>query len=248
MTVTLEQCLGIIRHTLGGAPSPDIDQIALCNEAGDYLVSMHPWGWLQKVTQIVLVDDAETISMPSDFRSIEGIESPINLGGTGVEMETMQIVLDYRRGALAPPIRHHVGALVSVHPATGGDVTWRLEVWPKVDFASGGSSGHPDRLLDVIYLRSWKTLDDDNNVALLDKDCVALYKEILRAFARGAEEEDEAPLDARLALISNGTLFANAKKIDGERMGMGGKIQNSAIDMAHRRAGEFRSGTLADPS
>lgn len=47
MVVSVNHALDHIRHTLGGGNlSIELDELGILNQAGEYLISMHPWHWL----------------------------------------------------------------------------------------------------------------------------------------------------------------------------------------------------------
>jgi hypothetical protein len=48
MVLTVQSCLDQIEHSLGGALSTQLDPIGIINEAGQYLVDMHDWVWLDR--------------------------------------------------------------------------------------------------------------------------------------------------------------------------------------------------------
>ena len=47
--LTVQDCATHIEHTLGGEMSPGISQMTIINQAGEYLVTIHPWKWLENV-------------------------------------------------------------------------------------------------------------------------------------------------------------------------------------------------------
>ena len=48
MALTVQNALAQIEHSLGGSLSSELDAIGLINEAGQYLVTMHDWMWLDR--------------------------------------------------------------------------------------------------------------------------------------------------------------------------------------------------------
>lgn len=48
MALTVQSALAQIEHSLGGSLSSELDAIGLINEAGQYLVTMHDWMWLDR--------------------------------------------------------------------------------------------------------------------------------------------------------------------------------------------------------
>lgn len=50
MTLTTELCLEIIDHALPGGPSTPLESMGIVNQAGHWLVSVHPWEWLKNRT------------------------------------------------------------------------------------------------------------------------------------------------------------------------------------------------------
>lgn len=54
MVVSVAHALENIRHTLGGGePSVELDKLGIVNQAGEFLVNMHPWRWLAGASALI---------------------------------------------------------------------------------------------------------------------------------------------------------------------------------------------------
>lgn len=54
MVVSVTHALANIRHTLGGGElSIELDKMGVLNQAGEYLINMHPWHWLVGRTSLL---------------------------------------------------------------------------------------------------------------------------------------------------------------------------------------------------
>jgi hypothetical protein len=69
MVLTVQSCLDQIEHSLGGALSTQLDPIGIINEAGQYLVDMHDWVWLDRPP--VSLDFRAEISVLSSVATVQ---------------------------------------------------------------------------------------------------------------------------------------------------------------------------------
>jgi hypothetical protein len=253
--LTFARCEQVIEHTLGELP-PGLDVLRTVNLAGEYLTSMHPWSYLLKAGYVQLVTDQVHAALPADFRSLEAKPT---WGTTTATLELIDkkayINLHNDGGAVAPPSDHYYCAVFPTSPTAGGEVTYQLQFWPIPELASGDAG-----VIGILYLAGWAVITDDDastsgekKVATMPFFLEGLFEEILRAYARGVEEEDTATLNQRLAEIERGPLFARAKARDGATDGPNGlPIRNGAAAVAStQRSGgydRFNIAPVGDPS
>lgn len=90
--------------------------------------------------------------------------------------------------------------------------------------------------LSALYRADWgEATDDDDELTLPYEGWLdTLYIQIVRAYARGWEEETMGTLDARLAQIESGPIALRAKQRDGMIQPSVGQIKNGAWAMAKR--------------
>jgi hypothetical protein len=138
---------------------------------------------------------------------------------------------------------------------------------PATYVAQGATAGRPRRIapvleldrapsatgldqLTLIYRGSWVDVNDDEDELPLpgtdygDEYCNLLYIQILRALARGWDEEGNGTADGRLDHIRRGPIFAAAAQTDGLfRAKVGRMGKGTATDVARANTG---IGTLTD--
>jgi hypothetical protein len=114
------------------------------------------------------------------------------------------------------------------HTRTPGAVTPLFELWP----APGSDEND---IITMFYQAYWADLpfsDPSNELLTLPKFAEGYFLQILRAFARGFEEEDEVSLEQRLRELHRGaihrsTVAQDARQSGGETLGapVNGAIQ-----------------------
>ena len=206
MAITVQQCSRHIEHTLGGDADPLVPVIELVNAAGEFLVSMTGWRWLTEGTATLdLVAGQDYVALPADFKAIRAVTGT-DSSRLSVDLVTLAEVLEWRTYASGSG-EVWKAALEASSPATGGAVTWRLAVAPSPVSASTAA-------LTLYYERGWRTVSESQDQLSLPSYCETLYLEVLRAFARGREEEDVASLDQRLEALARGQILDAAKRAD----------------------------------
>lgn len=160
--------------------------------------------------------DLSSVALPSDFGSIQEITSGADLLSY-VELTTMAELARLRDDSSATIGGGYCGAIAFGQPITGGAPVPRLELWP------APQENDPNAFL-LQYRAKWATVDDDTLALSLPTHVEGLYLTLLRAFARGYEEEDQATLSQRLAEIEQGPVFASARKHDGGHQRNYGRI------------------------
>ena len=80
MALTVQECHRHIEHSLGGTLSPEIEVLSLINRAGEFLVSVYPWKWLEgRSATLDLVQDQTYVALPADFRELTAWEATSGL-------------------------------------------------------------------------------------------------------------------------------------------------------------------------
>jgi hypothetical protein len=159
-------------------------------------------------------------------RKVEHIEPTSNLLQT-TEFRTPKFVQQHRSNASA--INPFGFYLTYSHEETAAGVIFpRIELWPPL------SEDRPG-FLTCWYQKGWKTLTDENApIPILDY-CDTLMRQLVRAFAKGYEEEEQASLNARLEEIDQGPVARYARDQDGAffpNLGIphGSKVQEMSFD------------------
>ena len=139
------------------------------------------------------------------------------------------------------------------------DPHWRMnDMWP---FAKGDNAEPQIRLeiyptpssttteaLTLYYRAGWARVYDDRKAIQIPAYVEPLYIELLRAFARGYEEEDQASLSERISEVWRGPLFAVSVDRDASVQPDYGPLRNGAAASMHRGAQNWDFNTIQAPS
>ena len=106
----------------------------------------------------------------------------------------------------------------------GGAPEPRLELWPTP--ASDDATA-----LTCYYVRGWWHLDEDEHEIPIPRWLEGVYLELVRAYARGYEREDVAPIGPRLAALEAGPVMMAAIRRDSTMQGAYGRLRNGAAAM-----------------
>jgi hypothetical protein len=258
--LTVGRCRKIIAHSVDSAElESGMGSDHLINRAGVHLMSMFQWAWtIQRPVFLDIVADQDWCGLPDDFLQIVYLQSSATSNTGGIDLVDLQLILEARDG----------GGLNTVTPSKF--MAAESHMWP-----SGGSGslggGEPVTILELYptptvseddtvrlcYRGRWRSVPEgsaDGYRLTLPEYCETLFEELLRAFARGQEEEDNATLDQRLAFIEKGTdgmggsVFLAAKRTDALRQPTIGPLRNGAADVGSRFYTSFRSGTIGAPT
>ena len=216
---TLVEYRNHVQHaTGGGALSSQLAQDQIINEAGRYLVSMHHWKWLE-MTPATLTFTISTayVSMPADFKSLDAIW-PDDAINSSFELVTPREIARMREYEITATAAYY-GTLVYPTQAavTAHQTVPRLELYPTPSATTSGA-------LHLWYTRGWTVIDDATDVPNFPPYLETLFTQIVRAFAKGYEEDDQGTLDDRLVSIAGGPIFAAAVSQDGMTQNEYGEI------------------------
>lgn len=193
--------------------------IGLVNAAGHALVGMRSWGWLTRSDTLDIVATQPYVSLPSDFGRV------INVVGSRFD-------LDYRDGTLEEVVRLRrdgqdvtaltlVGAIEWSSPTTSSRPVARLAIsWPS-------PASNDTDALTIYYRARWVDVVDDQATLPIPEFMDGTYIQVLRAHARGWEEDDK--LDELLNTVQGGPTYAGAVRVDEEMQPCYGPIQNGAV-------------------
>lgn len=182
------------------------------------------------------------VSLPSDFRELIAYNTTSGLL-KGIQFTGFQDLVG-KRAANFTTVGFHYAALV--HPtdtsltANGAPVP-RLEIWPTPSADEIGS-------FTIIYRAGWTRVSSDQHKLRLPVWCEAIYLQVLRAFARGYEEEDEGTMSARLTDVLAGPLFESAISRDGGVQPNLGPIENGAATLSRYANPLANFTTISGPS
>jgi hypothetical protein len=211
MTLTAARCVDHIRHTLGNAlPSQTIDPMTVINQAGQFLCTMHEWKWLERQSAYIGFTSGQSYSTcPSDLRDVISIQFTQGLVNR-VRITSINEISRLRSHNIGVGLAMTWVALVSRANPTGGAPIPILELYPT-------PVSTDNQALTIYYRSGWTpplNLDESSQINIPEY-LEPLYIQILRAFARGYEEEDQASLDTRLQALYTGVLFLTCAERDG---------------------------------
>lgn len=167
------------------------------------------------------------IALPSDFREIIAINTTSGLL-KGVQLTTFEDLLS-KRAANFTSAGFHYGAIsqpTDTDLTVDGAPVARLELWPQ-------PSANETASLTIMYRATWKRITKDTHRLRLPVYCESLYLQVLRAFARGYEEEDEGTMSQRLMEVMTGPLFGSAVDRDASIQSDYGPLMYGAAERYH---------------
>lgn len=324
MVLTVQSCLAQIEHSLGGALSAQLDPIGIVNEAGQYLVSMHDWVWLDRPPvslatraeisisgsvswqhgqnhltkagaftnytwldgdSIVITagtgtpygrfpilsrvsDNAIHIGWPNlTSATITGFEAKVKTDsiampvdfGNAIDIQPTQglvnsfnftdigFINQLRTNEVAVGNFQYWGAITrgrnydSNGATTSGVGAWRMEIYPTVTTADPNA-------LTMFYRAGWRVVEGDADMIAIPDYCETLFRSVLRAFARGYEEDDIASIHQRLAEIEQSVIFMHAKRRDGDMQPTMGQMSGGAVRQQEAMVEQYLKSSVLGPS
>lgn len=121
-----------------------------------------------------------------------------------------------------------------------GNGKWRIEIYPS-------PASNQANALTMFYRAGWIDIEDDTVVIPIPDFCNTLYRSIIRAFARGYEEDDVASIHQRLMEIEQSPVFIHAKRRDGDIQPTLGQMQGGAFMQQRKNIDEYLKTTVIGP-
>ena len=101
MTLTAHDAIRHIQHTLSSDEVPSIGAFRILNDAGEYLVNMHNWRWLEGAqAKLDLEKDVDHVWLPENFREIIGYDATQGLT-SGLSLTTHQYLVELRSNEIS---------------------------------------------------------------------------------------------------------------------------------------------------
>lgn len=178
------------------------------------------------------VDGTITLSscaLPSDFGSILSLTAGVGLQDY-VQLTGLDAIEEMRSDPMVTTGSFYYAALSFGQLAVHSVPVPRLEIWPE-------PTTNDSEKFRLSYRAKWKEVTTDGQTLAIMPHTEDLFIALLRAFARGYEEEDQATLGQRLAEIEAGPVFAAARKQDGRQQ----------RDYGPLRGGWLQRGVRTDP-
>jgi len=74
MALTAKEALDHVRHALSADKMPSLGGLRILNDAGEYLVNMHPWRWLEgEQVRLSLLPDQPYVWLPENVHSVNAL-------------------------------------------------------------------------------------------------------------------------------------------------------------------------------
>lgn len=216
-----------VKHALhGSVPDTLIDLDELINEGCTHVVSMNQWNFLLRPSLLIsFVASQDYVNLPHDFGQAEVVIMS-NALVTGFQWTDLEDII-IERNTKITTTNFFKGALV--YPAQPGPKEPppppRIELWPTPASATTDA-------FTIIYRAKWVDLNDDDDVTFFPTHLRSLVRQVIRAFARGYEEDSQAELDQRLEIIENGSIFSRAVDYDSLQQPDYGLITGGAVEKA----------------
>jgi len=228
MPMTVAEGLDTIMAALGmRSLDARLSGVGILNDAGQLLVNSHSWQWLHRPrVDLPFVTDQSTLELPTDFDELisaehkEALVNAFNIvdPATGMALRTSQIdVTSYQ-----------YYAWVTYQNNDDGVPTPRLELWPTP------ATTTDEGAISIEYRAGWTRLGTtalehaDQTVIPIPEWLIPLFRRILRATAKGWEEEDEAAIEVRYQSIVGSQLFLDAQDRDGRVVATVGELDGGA--------------------
>lgn len=125
MTVTAREALDHIRHALSTDQMPAVGGLRILNDAGQFLVSMHAWRWLEQAQSTLSLSAGQGhMWLPEDLREIVSLVATDAINA-GIHLTTLQEVSE-KRGTTISSSLEYWAALAWVPRATPTRIQFRF--------------------------------------------------------------------------------------------------------------------------
>ena len=199
--------------------NPQREKSVIVNDAGRHLYSMHQWRFaIRTINTIATVASQQYVELPSDFGSFIG-EPQMSSYSSTINLVTLDEI-NALRVTTSTSVKPIAGAVAWVPGGNQRGLIPRLELYPTPSAAS---------TISMSYRRRWKELAGANDIAEVPEYAETLLKELIRAFAKGYDEDDVMSLSERLSVLSASVLLYDVKCADGLAGGSFGEMEGGAI-------------------
>lgn len=224
MAIDLQDCLDRIEGSIAGIP----DEIgtSYVNEAGERLVSLRAWRWLEGArAELSTVTGQDWVALPSDFS--DALSAPIAASDAMgdfalIDQDQFERI---RRAGVAYTWRT-VGTVIEVEGDSG--LERRIEIYPVPTETTTGR-------WTMRYRAGWKVVTADDSVLRLAKFCEPLFWSMLESVVHGREERDEGSVEARLDGIRQTDAYRGAVSRDARSQPRRGPLAHGLIGKHRRR-------------
>jgi len=107
MSLSAHDAIRHIEHTLASDSVPSVGAMRILNDAGQFLVNMHNWRWLEsQQATLDLLADTDYVWLPDNFRELVAVQTEDGINA-GVKMTTQQQLLRLRSMSAANSYVYH---------------------------------------------------------------------------------------------------------------------------------------------
>jgi hypothetical protein len=136
MTVTAREALDHVRHALSTDQMPTVGGLRILNDAGNFVVSMHPWRWLEQAqSTLSLTAGQDYMWLPEDLREIVALVATDAINA-GIHLTTLQEVAQ-KRGTTISSSLEYWAALAWVPRSTPTRIQCRFNGLPQSTYVNG---------------------------------------------------------------------------------------------------------------
>lgn len=220
MTLTLERAIRHVKHALGRDTDPDLNPVEIVNVAGQHLVSMFEWSWLERpAVELDLVASQNYVDLPLDFG--KAISVQVNSQISKFTWTPLSDILRKRASDLSVSGLQYWGGIEYSSPTSSAAPTPRLALWPTP------ASSVTDGLL-LYYRAKWPGVTNDSYLVPVPDFIEPLMLELIRAFAIGWEESESASVGEMVARVEAGPIALAAMTNDQGTQWDFGRVEGGA--------------------
>ena len=111
MTLSAHDAVRHIEHTLASDSVPGVGAMRILNDAGEFLVNMHNWRWLEGTERSLdLSKDISYVWLPKDFRELIALQTTDGLNA-GIRMTTQRQLVQLRSMSVANSYVYHAAVV-----------------------------------------------------------------------------------------------------------------------------------------
>ena len=111
MTLSAHDAVRHIEHTLASDSVPGVGAMRILNDAGEFLVNMHNWRWLEGTERSLdLSKDISYVWLPEDFRELIALQTTDGLNA-GIRMTTQRQLVRLRSMSVANSYVYHAAVV-----------------------------------------------------------------------------------------------------------------------------------------
>lgn len=233
MTFKAQEALDWVKDDLGYVPETVTSGMALLNDAGDHLASMHRWRWYVRRADLDTVASQEYVSLPADFVALLRTVRP------GQYEEVFPVGDEKLLRVQLDQVAYEPYLATVRYVTVSGEVIPRMFLDPVPSASTVGE-------IRISYRAGWTELGAPDDDIILPYWLRSLYHQLVVAFGRGRLENDGelgpgvAALEGQLAVVERGSIFRAARMRDATFAPKIGPMQGGMVE-THNHMRDFSS-------